>query len=98
MGTMCVEIAHRFFQAPGGSSSGMANIRSTNAAIAWAFLACSSAEIGRTRPVASLQGTRFTDGALGNFGDAVSVERLAPVCSSNFSISCVSNAAISRPH
>ena len=58
MGTMCVEIAHGFLHAPGGSSSGMASILSTNAAMARAFWACSSGVIGRTRPVASLHGTR----------------------------------------
>ena len=84
---MCVEVAHSFFPCPGGFSSGMASIRSTNAAIAWAFLACSSAEIGRTRPLASLQGTRCAAGALGGPGGAVSVELLVPFCSSEFSIS-----------
>ncbi len=51
--------------APGGSSSGMARMRSMNAAMALAFRACTSGVMGRTRPLASLQGTRGLTGIQG---------------------------------
>jgi hypothetical protein len=84
MGTMCVEVAHSFFPGSRRVLIRRGKHRSGNAAIAWAFLACSSAQMVRTRPLASLQGTGRTGAEVGELGRAVSVERLEPLFSLSF--------------
>jgi hypothetical protein len=68
--------------APAGSSSGVVSIHWTSSAMALAFRACSSGVMGRTRPLASLQGTirgaAWHSGSCGIASPAVLRSRSSP--------------------
>ena len=86
MGTMCVEIAHGFLPCSRRVLIGHGQHPLDEGGNGPGIWACSSAVIGRTRPVASLQGTRRgEDGGHdppGRFRRTV----LPPVSSSSISI------------